>query len=102
MLAPDALDHRPEPGADVLPKRPVDGDVAPHGVDQFTGYGAEGFVAQHLHRAVVGFQSVVEGQLIIAQAQLLAAGVGLPHVLCKLDKLLDDLRRLYRPVLVAS
>ena len=83
-------------------KRPVYRDVVPHGVDQFTGYVTECIVAEHLHRAVIGFQRVVEGQLIITQTQSLAAGVGLPHLLRKLDQLLDDLRRLYGPVLVSA
>ena len=101
MLPQDALDHRPELGADVLSQRPVDSDVVPHGVDQFTGDVTERVVAEHLHRAIVGLQRVVEGQLVLAETEFLTTGVGLPHFLRKLDQLLDDLRRLYSPILVA-
>ena len=103
MLAEDALDQCPEPCTDILPQRPVDRNIAPHIVDQLTGYSTEGFVAQHLHRAVVGLQRIVEGQFVIGETELLATGAGArPHLLCKLYQFLNDLRRPYSPILVAA
>ena len=60
MLPQDALHEAPEVGADVLPPRPVDGQVGPYGLDQLTGDVPQGLVAEHLHRAVVGADGVVE------------------------------------------
>ena len=54
QLRPDALLHRP-----------VDGDVAPHGVHEFTGDSAERLFAEHLDRAVVYLQGVIEGELLV-------------------------------------
>ena len=59
-------------------------------------------VAEHLDRAVVGLQGVVEGQLVVGQAEFLAAAAGLAHLLGQLDQLLDDLRRLDGAVLVLA
>ena len=74
MLAQDTLDQTAQVGADVLAQGPVDGDVAAHGVDQFAGDVAQGLVAEDLDRAVVGLQRVVEGDFVVRQAELLAAG----------------------------
>ena len=52
-------------GPHVFAQRPVDGDVAPYGFHQFAGDVSEGIVAQHLDRAVVGFERVVEGQFFL-------------------------------------
>ena len=57
-------------------------------------------VAEDLDGAVVRFQGVVEGQLLLAEAELLATLVGLPHVPRQLDQLGDDLGRRDRAVLV--
>ena len=74
--AQDPTDQHAELGADVLPQRPVDGDVAPHGVDHLAGDVPEGLVAQDLDRAVVRLERVVEGQLVIGEPERLPAGVG--------------------------
>ena len=51
-------------GAHILAQGSVDGDVVPHGLDQFPGDGAQGLVAKHLYRAVIGLQRVVEGEFV--------------------------------------
>ena len=102
MLAQDASHQTAQVGAHVLPHGPVNRDVALDGPHQLPRDVTQRLVAQHLHRAVVGLQRVVEGQLVIRQPQPLAARVGLPHVSRKLDQLLDHLRRLDRAILVAA
>ena len=62
----------------------------------------QGLVAEDLDRAVVGLQSVVEGQLFFAEAELLAAGVGLSDLLGQADQFLDHLGGLDGPALVAE
>ena len=102
MSAQDAADQSAEVGADVFAQRPVDGDVAADRFDELTGDVAQRIVSEHLHRAVVGLQRVVEGQLVFGETELFSSRVGLSHLPGKLDQLLDDLRRLYRPILVAT
>ena len=50
--------------ADVFSERSVDGDVVANGIDKLAGDVPQRLVAQDLHRAVVGLQSVVEGKLV--------------------------------------
>ena len=50
--------------ADVFTERPVDGNVVADGVDKLAGDVPQRLVAQDLHGAVVGLQSVVEGKLV--------------------------------------
>ena len=63
---------------------------------------AERVVAKDLNRTVVGFERVVEGELVLRQPEFVTAGVGLPHLAGKLDQLLYHLRGLDGPVLVAT
>ena len=65
VLPEDALHKAAEVGADVLPPRPVDGQVGPHGLDQLAGDVPQRLVAEHLHRAVVDVERVVERQLVV-------------------------------------
>lgn len=64
---------------------PVGGDVVADGVDEFTGYVAEGLVAEDLHGAVVGLERVVEGEFVLRKSQLLAAGVRLAYLVGERD-----------------
>ena len=59
------LNQPAEIGADVLAERPVNSDVAANCLDKLAGDVSQGLVTEHLHRAVVGFQCVVEGQLVL-------------------------------------
>ena len=102
MLAQDALDQTAQVGTDILAQRPVDGDVALHGVDQFAGDVAERVVAKHLDRAVVGLECVVEGELVLRQPEFVAPGVGLAHLAGKLDQLLDHLHGLDGAALITA
>jgi len=102
VLAQTALDEHAELGPHILTQGPVDGDVAADGLDGLLGNGAQRLVAQHLDGAVVGFQRVVERQLVLRESELLAAGVRLAHVLGELDQLLDHLRCLDSAILVAA
>src|SRR5271166_3624506 len=87
-------------GAGALFHGPVDGDVVPHGLDQLTGDSAEGFITQDFDGAVVDFQGIVEGQLVVGQAKVLAPLMGLPHLSGQLDQLRDHLGGLDGAVLV--
>ena len=78
MLAQDALDESAEVGADVLAQGPVDGDVASDGRDELAGDAAQRLVAQNLDGAVVDPERVVEGELVVGEAEGFAAGVRLP------------------------
>jgi hypothetical protein len=102
VLAQDALDEHAELGANVLAQGPVDGHVGAHGLDELARDAAQGRVAEHGHGAVVRLEGVVEGELVLREAELLAARVGLAHVARELDQLLDHLRGLDRAVLVAA
>ena len=64
MAAEDAADEAAEVGADVFAEGPVDRDVVADGVDEFAGDVAKGFVAEDLDGAVVGFEGVVEGEVV--------------------------------------
>ena len=48
-------------------------------------------VAEDLDGAIVGFERVVEGELVFGKAERLAARVGVAHILGKRDELLNDL-----------
>ncbi len=91
-----------EMGPDVLPDRPVNGDVAPHRLGKFVGDGLEGRLSEDLHRAVVRLQSVVEGQLVFSEAELLSPRVRLTHLLGQGNEFLDDLGGFDRAILIAS
>ena len=91
VFAQDAPDQDPELGADIFPQRPVYGYVASDGFDQFLCNGTERLVSQHLHGTVVGFQGIVEGQLILGQAKPFASVFGFPHVPGQLDQFLNHL-----------
>ena len=60
MLPQHALHEATQVGTDVLAQRPVDGDVAPHVLDQLAGDATQCLVAEHLHCAVVDAERVVE------------------------------------------
>ena len=95
VLAEDAPNQPAEVCTYILAERPVDGDVAPDGLDELAGDVSERLVSEHLDCAVIGLQCVVEGQLVLGQSELLAACIGLPHFLREFDQFFDDLRRLY-------
>ena len=63
-----------------------------HSPGQFPGNGAQGFVAEHLDRAVIGLQGIVEGQLVFREPEFFAAGVGFAHFPGELGQFLDHLR----------
>jgi hypothetical protein len=69
MLAQHALDEAAEVRPHVLPLCPVDGHVAPHGLYQLPCDPFQGRLAEHLHRAVVGLQGVVEGEFFFRQTK---------------------------------
>jgi hypothetical protein len=73
-----------------------------HRDDQLARDRAEGVVSEHLDGAVVHLQRLVERRLVGREVQGLAAAVGGAQLLGDLDQLLDDLRRLYRAVLVRT
>ena len=98
----DALDQPAQVGPHALSHGPVDGDGVAHRLQQLPGDGPQGLVAQHGHGAVVGLQGVVEGQLLLGQAQVVAPGGGLPHVSGQVEQLLDHLGRLDGAVAVAA
>lgn len=54
----DLLDHHAKLGADAFFHGPVNGYVAADGVDQFTGDGTEGFVAEDGDGTVVDFEGL--------------------------------------------
>jgi len=100
VLAQQALDHHPHLRPCALAQVPVDGRVAPDGRDQLLRDLLERDVAEHGHGAVVGLEGVVEGQPVVAQAELVAAALGLAHFCGQLDQLFDHRRRRDVPVLV--
>jgi hypothetical protein len=59
-----------------------------------------GFITQDLDGAVIDFQGVVEGQLVVGQAQALASLAGFTHLAGQLDELGDYLGGLDRAVLI--
>ncbi len=69
VLAEAALHEDAEVGPDVLADGPVDGDVGLDGGHQLAGDVAQRLVAEHGHGGVVGLERVVEGQLVLGQAQ---------------------------------
>ena len=89
MLTQDALAEAAQVGADVLAQGPVDGDVAADGRDQLAGDAAEGLVAEHLHRAVVDAERVVEGKLVVRETEGFAAGAGFAQLARDGDQLLE-------------
>ena len=70
VLAKDPLHLHPQLRLDVLPDRPVDGDILAYVDDQLPGDLLQCLLSQDFHRAVVGLQSIVERQLVLAQAQV--------------------------------
>lgn len=102
MLAKHTLDKAAAIGADILAPRPLKGDVTPHRLDQITGDFAESFASEHLHRAVVGLRSVVEGEFVIRQPEFLASRVHYAHVAGALDQFLHNLHGVHRAVLLAG
>ena len=102
MFAQNALDQHAQLRTHVLAQRPVDGDVAADGLDQFARNGAQRLVAEYLHRAIVGFQRVVERDLVVRQPERLAAGVRAAQVAGEFDQLFDHLRGFDGAVPVAA
>jgi hypothetical protein len=102
VLAEDPLDEDPQLRPDVVADRPVDRDVRADGGGQLTGDRQQLGLTEDRHRAVVRFEGVVEGELVIGEAQFDTARVGRAHVGRQGDQLLDDLGCLDRPVLVAA
>lgn len=100
VFAEDTLDEHAQLRADVFADGPVDGDVFAHRFDQLPRDGAEGFVAQDLDGAVVGFEGVVEGELVGGEPELLAAGACCAQLFGELDQLFDHLRGFDGAVLV--
>ena len=60
----DTTDQPTKVRPHVLTQRPVDCDVVTYGLDQLAGDVAQSLIAEHLDRAVVGFEGVVEGEFI--------------------------------------
>jgi len=102
VLAEDPLDEDPKLRPDVVADRPVDRDVRADGGGQLTGDRQQLGLTEDRHRAVVRFEGVVEGELVIGEAQFDTARVGRAQVGLQGDQLLDDLGCLDRPVLVAA
>ena len=71
-------------------------------LDQFSGNVAEQVVTHDPDGAVVSLQGVVEGEFLVRETQFITAVARLAHFFRKPDQLLDDLRRLYSAVLIAS
>ena len=67
----DALHDDPKLGADALPNRLVDRHVLPDGLDHLPRDLDQGRLAEHLDRAVVDLQRVVECQFVLVQLQRL-------------------------------
>jgi hypothetical protein len=81
VLAEDPFDEHAELSPHILAQRPVDRHIVAHGLDQLARDGAQRFVAEYLDRAVVCLERVVERELVLRQAERLAARVGLAQVL---------------------
>ena len=64
VLAQDAPDQPAQVRPHVLTQRPVDGDVAAHGLYQLASNVAQCFIAEHLDRAVIGLKRVVESEFV--------------------------------------
>jgi hypothetical protein len=94
VLAEDALDEHAQLRTDVVANRPVDRDVLANRLDELPRDRAQRVVTEDLDRAVVGFQRVVERELIVGESELLASRSGCAHILRELDQLLDHLRGL--------
>jgi hypothetical protein len=62
----------------------------------------QGIVAHDLGSALIGRQSVVEGDFFFREALLLASSPCLANVACNFDELLEDFNRTYRIVVVAA
>ena len=60
----DALDHHRDLRAGAVPQGVVHGHAAPHAGHRFSGDDAEFLVVHGLHGALVGRQSVVDGDLV--------------------------------------
>ena len=93
MFVEDAFHHHFDFGAGAFAEGPVDGDALLYLGDQLGGDDLELRVTHGLHGAVVGGEGVVEGDLVIGQAHVLAALGGGVEVLGEFDQFLDDLHR---------
>ena len=58
------------------------------------------FVTKNLDGAIVHFERIVERQFFVAEAKILAALIGFPHVLSEVDQFLNDLCGLNGAILV--
>src|SRR5208282_4891481 len=98
VFAQDALDEHAQLGTDVFAHCPVDTRILSYRRDQLAGDRLERRLAQHLDRAVVGFESVVKRELLFRKPELLAARIRRAHLLGECDQLLDHLCRLDRAI----
>jgi len=67
VLEQHTLDEAAEVRAHVLPLGPVDRHITLHGLHQLPSDPFQGRLAEHLHRAVVGLQGVVEGEFFFGE-----------------------------------
>ena len=65
VLAEDPFHQDPQLRPHVVPHRPVDGHVLPHGVGELAGDVFERRLAEDLDRAVVRLQRVIERHLVV-------------------------------------
>jgi hypothetical protein len=100
MLSQQPPDYDPQLGPGRLFYRPVYGRIFPDSFNQLLGNLLQRFVTKHLYRAVVDLQSIVEGQLILTEAEIISAFVSFFHLLGQLDQLFDDLGRLNGAIVI--
>src|ERR1700735_1514658 len=100
VLAEDALDHCAELGANALLCGPVNRHVSTNGIHEFASNLFQRVVTENFNSAVVHFERVVERQFFVAEAQILTALIGFPHVPSEVHQFLNDLGGLNGAILV--
>lgn len=73
IFAEDPFDHHAQFCSDGFFCRPVNAHIFANGLEEFASNESEIFVAQCFDRAIVCFESIVEGDFLFGQAKLFAA-----------------------------
>ena len=70
VLPQHTTHHRPELGPHGLFHSPVNGDVSPYRLNEFSRNHAERFVSEDLYGTVIDLQGIVEGEFLLGQPKL--------------------------------
>ena len=89
VLPENALHHHLDRRTGALPHRPVNRHAFANLRYQFGGNHLEFIIAHRLHRALIGCQRVVEGNLVVIQPEIDTPLRGPVHFLRQLDQFVD-------------